>query len=466
MFTFAIAYLSIPVFLVLFTFFSMPFVLLSAAALIVLVFCLCQFRHAHSNNNLNLRTLIDYWPLLLVSAIVTYLCVVSPFKIWDWEKHFAVLNTLAASSWPPVVDVHEQTWFLRYYLAWYAVPALLTKIFGSQLLTAFIFIWTATGVFTTLLLAFKSLSKASHLFIAVAVFFSFSGLDIIGAWLNGSVPGIYPHWPQIWAGWGEIWPALTGLAWTPQHVISGWLAACMFLFNRHLAVKYSAVIIALTTLWSPFCAIGLVPIAVWASLKEGYITAITPQNLFTAPLIAVCVGLYLSQGTSQVPFTLVWEHERFSIMSFVLFCVFEFILALAMLYLSKSAERDLVLVLGVFLFFFCLVRFGVLNDLLMRGAIPAVCIVSVLMVKALLESGKLGKEIIITYLFVGAFPVMFAFAKGHSMSMGKVDKKMNFNKLTSLYTYEEHPYMTYSYLVRTKNIYKILDVPLLRDVMQ
>ena len=463
MFTLAIIYLSLPVFLVLFTFFSITFVMLSAFALAVLIFYLYN-THKDSSSHFNLRMLRDYWPLLLFSVVVTYLCVVSPFKIWDWEKHFTVLNTLVEYSWPPVVNVHEQTWFLRYYLAWYVVPALFTKIFGSQLLTVFMFIWTATGVFTALFLAFKGLCRVSHLFIAVTVFFIFSGLDIIGAWLNGNIPNLYPHWPQIWAGWGEIWPALTGLAWTPQHVIGGWVAACMFLFNRNLAIKYGAVIIALTALWSPFCAIGLIPIAIWAVFKDGYKTAITPQNLLAAPLIALCVGMYLSQGASQVPFMFVWEHEKFSIISFMLFIVFEFLLAIVILYLSRKTDRSLIITLGVFLTALCLVRFGVLNDLLMRGAIPAICIMSVLLVKALLESRKWEKEVIVSYLLVGAFPVVFAFAKGHSTSMGKTDAKMNFKKLTTLYTYEKHPEMTYAYLVEIRNGTKFFGVPLLRNL--
>ena len=173
MFTFAIAYLSIPVFLVLFTFFSIPFVLLSAIALVVLVFCLYNYLQSGYTKDFRLRFLVKYWPLILISIVVTYLCVVSPFKVWDWEKHFAVLNTLVESSWPPVVKLNEETWFLRYYLGWYIVPALLAKMFGSQLLTAFMFIWTATGVFTTLFLAFSHFRKMHH-FLLPRQYFSFS----------------------------------------------------------------------------------------------------------------------------------------------------------------------------------------------------------------------------------------------------------------------------------------------------
>ena len=466
MFLFAISYLSIPVFLVLFTFFSAPFVLLSAAALTVLIFCLYRCQYDGQIRDFSLRILVDYWPLLLISIVITYLCVVSPFKIWDWEKHFTVLNTLVESSWPPVITLNEQTWFLRYYLGWYMVPALLAKIFGAQLLTLFMFIWTATGVFTALFLAFNNLQKITHLFIAALVFLFFSGLDIICAYLNDSIPALYPHWPQIWAGWGEIWPALTGIAWVPQHVVGGWVAACLFLYDRNLSVKYSALVISITALWSPFCAIGLIPIAIWAVFKEGYRTAITLPNLLTAPLIAICVGMYLSQGAEQVPFMFVWEHDKFSISSFILFLLFEFSLVLVILYLSRKVDKSLIITLGLSLVFLCLVRFGVLNDLLMRGAIPAICIMSILLVKTLLQSEKQWREIIIAHFLIGALPVAFAFAKGLSSSMGKVDEKMNFKKLTSLYTYEEYPEMTYAYLVETGNAARFFGVTLLRNLQK
>lgn len=470
MFTFAIAYLSLPVFLVLFTFFTVPYVLLSAVALVVLSFCLHNSQLSKQHKDFCWQSLAKYWPLLLFSLVVTYFCVVSPFKVWDWEKHYAVFNALVQRPWPPVVELNEQSYFLRYFPSWYVLPSLFAKIFDHQLLIFFMFLWTATGVFIALLLAFSNLQgKQRHFFAAALVFFLFSGLDIIGAWLYGYVPPFLPHWPQIWVirgqiSWGEIWPALTSLAWTPQHAVGGWIGAFMFLYNRSLATGYSAVIIVMISLWSALTAIGLIPIAIWAIIKEGYKAAFTPQNLIVAPLIAIPIALYLTQGAEQVPFTFVWEHEGFSVYSLILFCVLEFLLILAILYSVRKKERDLVIVLALFLSLLCLIRFGVYNDLLRNGAIPAICIISVLVFRTLLESKKFWREIIVGYLVVGGFPVVIAFALGVSPSSGKVDKSIDFKKMTSLYTYKEHPHMTYNYITKTKDATRILDVPLMRDL--
>ena len=176
MFTVAIIYLAIPIFLALFTFFSFPFVILSAAALICLIFCLQKsyYREAcNSDIRLNLTTIVHYWPLLLVSFTIAYLSLAYPINEWDWEKHFAVFDALIKETWPPVIEVKNQIWFLRYYVAWYIVPALVSKIFGSQLLTFAMIFWSVTGLFIALVLAFHNIRKIQYLFIGVLVFFLF-----------------------------------------------------------------------------------------------------------------------------------------------------------------------------------------------------------------------------------------------------------------------------------------------------
>ena len=180
MFVFALAYLAFPVFVILFTFFSLPFMLLSALALVTLIFYL--HRTYQLGNHLPLKALLlNYWPLLLISLLVSYLCVY-PFDAIDWRNYMAAFNLLEESYWPPVYELDGQTWFLRYYLAWFIPPALLAKILGQQTLMVGMFIWTAVGLIMTMLLAFRNLHKKHLLIIASLVFFLFSGLDLVGAW--------------------------------------------------------------------------------------------------------------------------------------------------------------------------------------------------------------------------------------------------------------------------------------------
>ena len=374
MFTLAIAYLSLPIFIVLFTFFSTPFVILSSISLVVFIFCLHNSWQNTQDKNLCWQYLIKYWQLMLFILILTAICIVFPIDVWDWEKHFAVMNTLVESSWPPVVDLNEETWFLRYCIAWYILPALLAKLFGLQFITLVTVIWTATGLFIAMLLAFHNISKSPRLLKAVLIFLVFSGLDIVGALLNNSLPALrYPQWPQTWVGWGEMWPVLTGIAWIPQHLIGASIGACLFLYNRRVALQYSGLIAALVFLWSPFCALGLLPLGIWALAKEGYKTALTLQNLVVAPLILTPLIFYGIQGAQGVPFMLGWEFHKFTFSSYVIFCIVEFLLILSILYYAMPKQRFLIATLAVFLTLLSLlVRDVTFNNLLMRGSMPAV----------------------------------------------------------------------------------------------
>ena len=470
MFIFGIVYLSIPVFLVLFTFFSNPFVLLSAVALVLLVFCLYKSHYEGSNLDLHLQTLTRYWPLLLVSFTIVYLSLVYPLKIQDWGKNFAVLNALVGESWPPVIEVNEQTWFLRYCVAWYALPALFAKILGLQSLTVAMVIWTATGLFIALVLAFHNIRKTWPLFVGGLVFFFFSGLDIVKLFFQ-SFAGTFNHgWLTWWPGIGLVGSNLFFVSWAPQHITGTCVATSLFIYNRRLALQYSGVIVVMAALWSPFGAVGLVPAVVWAVLKEGYKPAFSLQNWLITPLLGISVLLYLTQGAEQVPFMFAWQHHEFALTSFIWFCVIEFLLILGVLYWFEREERALIVILAMFLLSFCLLYWGTLNELLMKGSIPAVCIISILVANSLLKSLKNGgwhREILVVYLVAGAFPVAVAFVKG--LSMERADKKMTFEKLASIYNPEEYPqvynqFIHHQYLVKTKDAAKAFGVPLLREL--
>ena len=464
MFIFGVVYLSIPVFLVLFTFFSAHFVLLSAVALVLLVFCLCKSHYEGSNLDLHLQTLARYWPLLLVTFIITYLTIVYPFEHRDWEKHFAFLNVLIKSPWPPVIELNGQNYFFRYCVAWFVVPALFAKILGLQFLTVAMVIWTATGLFIALVLAFHNIRKTWPLFVGVLVFFFFSGLDIVKIFLQHHVEPVAPHWLQWEPGISLILPNLTSIAWLPQHIVGICVATSLFIYNRRLALQYSGAIVVMTALWSPFGAVGLVPAVVWAVLKEGYKPAFSRQNWLITPLLGLSVLLYLTQGSEQVPFMFAWQHHEFSLTSFIWFCVIEFLLILGVLYWFEREERVLIVILAMFLPLLCLLRLGVHNDLFMRGSMSSICIIAILVANSLLKSLKNGgwhREILVAYLIAGAFPVAVAFVKG--LSMESADNKMTFEKFVSIYQ-EEHPYLVYQYLATTEDVAKAFGIPLLRGL--
>ena len=471
MFTFAIVYLSLPVFLVLFTFFSIPYVLLSSAALVVLIFCLHNSWQREDGKNFCWQSLVKYWPLLLVSIVITCLCVISPSaSIWDWDRNYPVFNLLIDNPWLHAIEIHDQAYFLRYYVAWYAVPSLFAKIFGVHLLTLFVVIWTTLGIVGMLFLAFSHLNKTSYLFVAALIFFFFSGLDILYAFYYGYVEPVNSRWLQWYNGWGHIGSNIFNAAWVPQHLIGCGIGTCIFFYNRRLAVHYGALILTVVSMWSPFCAVGILPIAAYALVKEGCRTPLTAPNLLAAPLILTPILLYLTQGTGQIPFMFAWEFHRFLFSDFILFCIAEFLLIAFILCLMLPQQKLLISILGIFLTALCLMRYGVNNDLLMRASMPAICIMAILAVKALLEIKDWRQEILVVYLLVAAFPPVVAFANGFKPSMERVDKTLNIQKFIELYVRNIHDnpnagkHNIHQYLVKTSNMSKLFGAPLLRNL--
>lgn len=416
MFIFALVYLSLPVFIILFSFFNSIFLVPTSMALIMLIFCLTkQWRDA----DFQFFTLVKYWPLLLVSLIISYLCILLANDCHDWDKHYSLFNELIKSHWPPTREVDNQTWVLRYYLGWHTIPALFAKIFGAKLLPLAIFIWTACGLFIALQLVFHKLSKAHHFFIAALVFLFFSDLGVIGWWLTGEeIPTFFHDWERWWWSahfWGgnttPISSTLVVLVYAPQHIIGCALVTCLLLHSHRFTAQWGAILVVVAAMWSPFGALGTLPIIAWSVFTEGYRACITPQNLVVAPLLAIPIVLYLSLGDALASFTFIWNHPRFSLYNIVVLYIFKFLLILGVFYKTREKERGLIIALGMFLVILCCFYLGEFNTVVQRASLPAVCVMAVLMAKSLLESQGWQREFLTAYLLVGAFPVVVAFKK-------------------------------------------------------
>ena len=382
MFPAVIAYLCTPLYIFLFTFLNLWLTALSAVLLVVLLCCVWR-TSARQATPLS-QPLVRYWPLLMVVAGVVYAGIWPPFDYMDWRKHFAIFNLLIERSWPPYLELRGEEYFLRYGVGWYLVPALSARMFGALALTPTMYVWTVLGTCLALLLCLREMHRWQHLLLATLVFFFFSGLDLVGAQFlqNLTREPLSPHWLQWWVGWGQIAPNLYGITWVPQHALPAWLGTCLLFAQRCLAVQYGAVVLAAVTLWSPFAAIGLMPFYLYALCKEGWRTALTLPNLALAPLLLVPLLFYFRSDAGSIPLTT----SQASLFSSVLFVLLEFGVA-TLLILSCNSRPSKGLLFTSFLSLVVLVsvRFGELNDLLMRGSIAAVSVLALLSGRALLH---------------------------------------------------------------------------------
>ena len=159
MFIVVLACLGLPFFVLLFSFFSLPCVMLAMGGLVMLVFRLYHTWLTDPNSRQLQLTANKALPLLLIVIILVITTVSVPFYSTDWLKNFAFFNLLVDNDWPPVFSLYEESYVLRYGLGWYVLPALLVKLAGTEWMSLALCMWTAMCLFFTLLLAFENVKK-------------------------------------------------------------------------------------------------------------------------------------------------------------------------------------------------------------------------------------------------------------------------------------------------------------------
>lgn len=401
LFALALLYLLLPAALVLFFFAPWP-----AATALATGFCIVwNYLPARAPHRLPPRWFAHTWPYLVLAAGIVWLSgALPPFaENSDWYKHFALFNLLSEQSWPPQVATDTGPATLRYSLGYYVVPSLAVKLFGAPVLPYAIFAWSTFGLYLVLVLAFGWRERRPARSLALgAVFLLFSGADIVGtSWTGfGKGPPFHYEW---WAGFGELASTVTNLFWVPQHAIGGWLAAFLMLRFPQRGLAQAGVIGAALAVWSPFAAIGLLPVVGWTAWQCGWRALFSAMNLLPAPILLLSAGLFLTDGASGVPVYMVWHHAHFSVGVWAAFLLLEFgIICVALLAVNRRNWPLLTMVSAV-LVLLSLAVVGGENDLLMRASIPMLGILAAMSAAAVVHAPlSAGKALLLACLAVGA----------------------------------------------------------------
>ncbi|MFY0735602.1 hypothetical protein [Aurantimonas sp. NFXS3] len=400
MFTLAVLYLLVPAAIVLLAFSSWPMVLLSLLGLAAAAYAYRQQENLSGDEAPNLSY---YWPLMIVAAGAVWLSgVLPPFQPnGDWTKHYALFNTLRDNAWPPTIDIGQGPATLRYSLGWYVMPALAAKILGKSFTGLAIFAWTGLGLFIVLRLAFRDLQRPSQLFSAGLIFICFSGADVLGMWITGYEPG---HWQHLewWAGFASLPSNVTSVFWTPQHAIPAWIGAMLFLRYPERALAFGGPLAAAILLWSPFAAIGMAPVALWAMWHSGWRHALTTANYVAGPALVIPAILYLGEGTGDIPVGLSIGYPGFSWPVWGWFVFLEIAAIGAAISISRPSTTPLLLICGGFVIALTLTRVGAFNDLTMRGCLPAIGIFAALAAGTLIQTGY--RRTLMVACFVAGLP--------------------------------------------------------------
>ncbi len=324
------------------------------------------------------------WPLLLVAGGAVWLSgVLPPFaENLDWYKHYGLFNDLLANNWPPLIPLDDRLATLRYSLAYYVVPAGLARCFGAALLPWAIFAWTTAGLYGALLLAFGAArASLARRFWMPVVFLLFSGADVLGFFLTGTEPKPVLHL-EWWARFGELASGLTNLIWTPQHALSGWIATFLILAYPRRALSHIVVLGAAVAMWSPFCAIGILPLACWAVARAGGSALLSRSNLLAGPVLLLAAAAFLLDGAGGIPASMIWHTRHFSALNWAAFVVLEFGAICVALVLARRQDAGLIALAAAALMLLCCFGVGANNDLLMRGSIPTLAVLAVLAARA------------------------------------------------------------------------------------
>jgi hypothetical protein len=356
----------------------------------------------------------------------------------DWVKHNAILKDLIDYPWPVIYDFQATPVPLAYYIAYYLPAAAVGKIGGWTLANAALFVWTLVGLVLAVLWFLILQPRISALTVLVFVFFS--GMDIVGriislwaGWYD------FPPWSrtqfELWASALQYSSHTTLLFWVPHQALAGWISGgimfYLILYDRPR--KFMLLPLGLSTLWSPFVVIGLLPIFA-ASLFAGEapFRVRFKQHLSWintgALLLALLAGLfYASKLADMSPLAKIQVPHGFFLTSYhpetpslfggsiwdgvaliVTFCVLEFgiyalFLSGPMLSEPQSLRRlfvAMLLTLSLLPFY----TLGIANDLVMRASIPVLFLLSICIGRALNTHtvSKAVRAALVASLLVGA----------------------------------------------------------------
>ncbi len=327
--------------------------------------------------------------LLLVAAgwvLLTAAGGVFDFYNADWPKHRALFIALSNGSWP----THTPSYFstaplLRYPLGYYLAPGLVGQWLGPAALNWAVPLWTWGGV-ALILLLFTRGWRGWRAILAVLVLICFGGMDVIGIMLYGgwdwsTVKTTFDGSGTIDGVWGSLNigynSKMTNLMWIPQHFLPAALYT-LLLSQLHRHPRFLAVCgvpLAASLFWSPFVALGLLPLVGVLLRSNGLRPFLRWPNLLLAPPLAGLLGVYLASGTANLPQGWLWEFHGWKLVAKELpvWYLIEFMILAGLLWLLRPQLRrePFFLISVVTLLLVPWYQMGIHGDFSRRASLPA-----------------------------------------------------------------------------------------------
>ena len=223
----------------------------------------------------------------------------------DWQIRDAVLADMGTHAWPTVTAIGGLDHILRAPIGMYLKPAL---IGGASQLWRDIALLGCNAALLGAIFALASVlfSTAKARIAAFAVFFVFSGMDIVGTLIvlmSGS--GASLDHLELWVDRSQFSSHITMAFWVPQHAMAGWLCAILVLLWRrgHVSVGPLFAAVPMLAIWSPLAIMGALPFLGMAAAD----TALKRQMRTNDVVISACAFviafgslIYLRAGSSAL----------------------------------------------------------------------------------------------------------------------------------------------------------------------
>ena len=187
-------------------------------------------------------------------------------------------------------------------------------------------------------------------------------------------------------------PNLVGLMWVPQHLIPAALYTLLLLQLRRqprfLAV--SGVVLAAGLFWSPFVALGLLPLAAIPLVENGPQPFLRWPNLLLALPLAGLLVAYLTSGPLLAPRSWIWEGHEWPQLALVVVVTWlaEFLLLAFLLGLLRPRlRREPFFIVSVAMpMVWPWYLYGFHGDLARRAALPALFVLCWYCAHAVIDS--------------------------------------------------------------------------------
>ncbi|MHB8134702.1 MAG: hypothetical protein ACYDH1_10810 [Anaerolineaceae bacterium] len=388
----------------------------------------------YSSFSFSKKNLILISVLILIAILWVLLSGIGGFGLQSWDFHGrnAILHDLISHPWPVRYDYTNQPEMatligeqgrLIYYFSFFLPAALFGKFFGWFGANLFLYCWTVLGIMITFLLIFRFFKRIS-VWIALAFIF-FSGMDFlasVGNFNTYSSEGFSSIFTtnqlEWWAGNIFQYSSITTQLFNVfNQCIPAWIITLIIIQLRNL--KSIWFFYSLLFLFGPFPFVGLFPFVLFKiiqltrekntrnptqkRIRFDFFNKFSDnkpdwfnfQNTIGGTIIFFVSSMFLLSNAGNHEFGFIWQFQKNPgplVFIYVTFCALEFLL-LGFFLIPLSKDKKLLWITLGILIAFPLLKYGKMNDFVMRASIPALLILFLITIQSLSSNQKTNFKI-------------------------------------------------------------------------